>query len=81
LIPLDSELSNRRSDYGFGNRRRARAIVRGHRRVSVLGSVEDESAICSEPIKQKAPAEAGAFDPMNSFGKIQYFATTGPLKR
>jgi hypothetical protein len=38
--------------------------------VSLLGSVENEAAICSEPIKKKAPAEARAFGPMNSFGKI-----------
>jgi hypothetical protein len=34
---------------GFGNRFALARFVRGHRRVSLLGSVETESAICSEP--------------------------------
>jgi hypothetical protein len=59
---LDSELLNRRPDLRVWQQRRARAIRPRHRRVSLLGSVENEGAIRSEPIKQKAPAEAGAFD-------------------
>jgi hypothetical protein len=39
---------------------RARAILRGHRRISLLGSVENETAIISEPVK-KNPGRGRGF--------------------
>src|SRR5450631_1337626 len=60
LARLIPSLLNRRPDQGFGSRVALARFVRGHRRVSLLGSVEDERAICSEPIK-KSPGRGRGF--------------------
>jgi hypothetical protein len=49
---------------------RARAIVRGHRRASLLGSVETETAICSENHHTKKPRPRPGLLIRRSLGEI-----------
>jgi len=60
--------STRISKFLQPHRARAFVLVRRHRRVLAASKTKQQSAL--NPSHKKAPAEAGAFDPTNGFGKI-----------
>jgi hypothetical protein len=73
--PLDSELLNRRSDQGFGNRvalARSSAGMAGFR-CSAASKTKPQSAL--NPSHKKAPAEAGALDPPKFRRKLLGFSS------
>ena len=68
--PLDSEFVEPMPGSRFWQPRRARAIVGGHRRASLLGSVENETAICSENHHTKKPRPRPGLLIRRSLGEI-----------